>query len=262
MATARQQSGTQREAFRRSAEELVRRTTAIRLPDGATLRFSDTALADRLARGDLDGALTGLDAAIGWADTAAHGYPGDRADGRLRELVQQQQARSSGLTVFAIARAIADRLFGWAPRPDLALLEPLLGAVGLGLAVTLAVLIARGSRERLRRETVLARARDGRREDPERHLREADRAARAGHVRDAVHGLYLYALAALAAREVLPADPALTDRELLTRAAASARVEELRELLRLHEHIWFGLREGATGDLARARALALRVVAG
>ena len=259
MLSARQQSGLARETSRRSAEDLVRRTTAVRLPDGAVLRIGDGVIADRIARSDYDGALAALDGAIESADVAALGVSGDLADARLREVLQQQQVRTSGLTVFAIARAIADRLFGWAPRPDLALLQPALALVGTSLVVVLLLLITRGTRERLRREAVVAGGRAEHRVVPAEHLRHADDALRAGRARDAIHALYLFALAALAQRDALPDDPALTDRELLTRASAIAHVEDLRELFGLHETIWFGLRDADGADALRARSLALRV---
>lgn len=259
VAAARQQSGLARETSRRAAEELVRRTTAVRLPDGSTLRIGDAAIADRIARSDLDGALAAIDVAVESADVASRGFSGEQADARLRELIQQQQVRSSGLTVFAIARAIADRLFGWAPRPDFSVLEPALAIIGVALTSVLVLLISRGTRERLRRETVIAGVRADRRAVPADHLRRADEALRAGRARDAIHALYLYALASLAARDALPDDPALTDRELLTLASAVAHVEDLRELFGLHETIWFGLRDAATADAARARSLAVRV---
>jgi len=257
--SARQQSGLARETSRRAAEELVRRTTSVRLPDGAPLGIADGAIADRIARSDYDGALAALDVAIGSADTAALGFSGETADAKLRDVLQEQQVRSSGLTIFAIARAIADRLFGWAPRPDLALLEPALALVGVVLAGVLLLLITRGTRERLRRETVVAGIRTRDRAAPGDHLRRADEALRAGRARDAIHALYLYALAALAQRDALPDDPALTDRELLRRASAIAHVEDLRELFGLHETIWFGLRDADGSDAARARSLAIRV---
>lgn len=259
VAAARQQSGLARETSRRSAEELTRRTTAVRLPDGSTLRIGDAAIADRIARSDFDGALAALDGAVGAAELASRGFSGDEADARLRDLMQQQQARSSGLTMAAIARAIADRLFGWAPRPDLSVLQPALAIVGVALVGILILLISRGTRERLRRETVITGVRAGRQALPTDHLRQADEALRAGRARDAVHAHYLYALASLQSRDAIPDDPALTDREILGRALAVAHVDELRELFRLHETIWFGLREAAAADAARARSLAVRV---
>jgi len=256
--SSRQQTGVQRDASRRLAEELLRRTSAVRLPDGTTLAVSDAPLAERVARSDLDGALAHLDAAVAAAERASAGPSGEAADARLRELLQQQQARSSGLSLVAIGRALADRLFGWAPRPDVAVLFPLLGAVGVLLAAVLTVLIARGTRERLRREVLLPRAPGDRRADPREHLARADALA-AGRPRDAVHALYRYALAALAAREVLPDDPALTDRELLERVHGVARVADLRELLQLHDTAWFGLREVSQREAVRARSLAVAV---
>ena len=221
--------------------------------------MSDAPLADRVARSDLDGALAHLDAAVAAAERASGGPSGETADARLRELLEQQQVRTSGLTLVAIGRALADRLFGWAPRPDVGVLYPLLGVVGALLAAVLTVLIARGSRERLRHEVLLPRAQGDRRSDPREHLARADAALAGGRPRDAVHALYRYALASLAAREVLPDDPALTDRELLARAAGVARVADLRELLQLHDIAWFGLREVSEGEAVRARSLAVAV---
>lgn len=259
MASARQQSGLARETSRRAAEELARRTTAVRLRDGATIPVSDAGIAERIARSDHDGALALLDLAIDAADAAVRGYPGDAADARLRDLLQQQQARTSGLTMFAIGRALAERLFGWAPRPDVRVLEPLLAVVGIALAGILLALVTRGTRERLRREVTITGIRGRDRAAPGEHLARAEEAARGGQPRDAIHSLYLYALAALAARDAIPADPALTDRELLGRASGVAHVEDLRELFGLHETVWFGLRDADPRDISRARSLATRV---
>lgn len=259
MASAREQSGPAGDASRRAAAELLRRTSAVRLPDGATLPVSDAPLADRVASPDAAAALAQLDSAVAAAERAASGPSGTSADARLRELLQQQHGRTSGTTLLALARALADRLFGWAPRPDLGLLLPVLGAAGLALAAALVLLIARGTRERLRREILLPAIRSGRRADPAAHLARADEALAAGRPRDAIHALYLYALASLAAREVLPDDPALTDRELLARATGLAHIDRLRELVRVHDAVWFGLRNPASGEAARARALAVAV---
>ena len=79
---------------------------------------------------------------------------------------------------------------------------------------------------------------------------------RSGHPRDAIHSLYLYAFATLAAREILRYDPALTDHELLRRAAQLPRADALRDLVQLHERVWFGLRDASEPDVARARTLA------
>jgi hypothetical protein len=262
--TARRSAGTTRASALRAAQQLVAATTAVRLQDGRTVAVNDASIADRLARSDLDGALEELEAALATAEAAARGFSGDEADARLRELLRQQQGRGSGVlslvaALAVVVGAIAERLFGWVPRPDPIVLIPALALIGVALAAALVLLIARGARERLRHETVLASARGERRADPVAHLRRADEAAHGGRAREAIHALYLYALASLAAREVVPDDPALTDRELLARAAAAAHVDELRELLRLHETVWFGLRDADPGETARARSLALRV---
>jgi hypothetical protein len=60
-------------------------------------------------------------------------------------------------------------------------------------------------------------------------------------------------------RETIRYDPALTDRELLLRAAAIPHADSLRDLVALYERSWFGLREPSGDEARRARALALQV---
>ncbi|HKW77783.1 MAG TPA: DUF4129 domain-containing protein, partial [Candidatus Limnocylindria bacterium] len=80
-----------------------------------------------------------------------------------------------------------------------------------------------------------------------------------GHPRDAIHALFLYVIAALATREAIRYDPALTDRELLVRAAAIPHADALRDLVAIYERSWFGLRDPSSDEARRARDLALRV---
>jgi len=132
---------------------------------------------------------------------------------------------------------------------------------GLGLAIALiaAGILGRGVRERIRREALGADVRVGATDDPTEHLRRADAAIAAGRSREALHELYLFALASLAARETIRFDPALTDRELLARAAAIPEIGALRALVALHERVWFGLKPAGPDDATRARALAQQV---
>ncbi|CAN5260271.1 hypothetical protein BH18CHL2_BH18CHL2_11540 [soil metagenome] len=251
-----------REGLVVSSRELLLRTSAVRLPDGTLVPVSDATLASRLRADDdasLARALVELDALTQAADAAARGFPGDEADERLRQLATEQQARSSGIALAAIGRAIADRLLWWVGRPDPQVAAPALALVALALAGTLITILVRGTRERIRRETIVPELRGERRPDPAAHLRVADEALRAGRWREAIHAYYLYSIATLALRDELAADPALTDRELLTRAAAVPHVEQLRELVGLHEGIWFGLRRPGADDASRARSLAAQV---
>jgi len=117
----------------------------------------------------------------------------------------------------------------------------------------------RGVRERIRREVSSADVRAGTTDDPAEHLRRADAAIAAGRSREGFHELYLFALARLAAHETIRFDPALTDRELLARAAAIPQIAPLRTLVALHERVWFGLKPAGPDDAARARALAEQV---
>jgi hypothetical protein len=104
-----------------------------------------------------------------------------------------------------------------------------------------------------------ADVRAGATDDPAEHLRRADAAIAAGRSREGLHELYLFALAGLAAHETIRFDPALTDRELLARAAAIPQIAPLRALVALHERVWFGLKPAGPDDAARARALAEQV---
>jgi hypothetical protein len=91
------------------------------------------------------------------------------------------------------------------------------------------------------------------------HLRAADAAIAAGRSRDALHALYLYVVTTLEVRETIHYDPALTDRELLLRAAAIPHADSLRDLVGLYERSWFGMRDPSRDEARRARDLALLV---
>src|SRR5207245_6787744 len=137
----------------------------------------------------------------------------------------------------------------------------LVAAVGAAPVVLLVATPGRGLRERVRTGMVIAATGTGVREDPTARLRLADQALARGHAREAIRELYLYAIAALAAREAFRYDPALTDRELLVRAAGIPHADALGDLVALYERAWFGLREPATAEAERARSLALRAAA-
>ena len=245
------------------ARALLRQTTALEVADG-TIGLDDGPLATRLTApaGVQSRALADLDAYIALVTRAAARPidPGS-ADAALREVIGGESVRTgSGSLVDAIVRALQRLGSGLeGPRPDpLVIVQAI---AGLGLALLLFVLgtLGRGLRERVRGEVVLRGAGVTSRADPAAHLAAADRAIGEGHAREAVHALYLYALTALASREAIRYDPALTDRELLMRAAGIPHAEALRDLVTLYERTWFGLREPATDEARRARALAVRV---
>jgi len=254
----------QREPLLVDARALLRRTTEVQLAD-TTLSVDDGPFADRLTPEAADGSAGELVRYIALMNaTLARRVDAAVADATLRSLTADQQ-QAQRLNIGAVIGALIARFAGWlydvVGRPDPNVLLDLQAVVGLFVALSIVALLIRGTRERIRRETALGIAAGEQRADPAVHLRAADDALRGGHPRDAVHALYLYAFATLAAREVLRYDPALTDHELLRRAAQLPRADSLGELVELHERVWFGLRDARDPDVARARALALEVTA-
>jgi len=260
----------QQPALLAQAAALLRGTDAIRLRDGSTLAIEDGALASRLGGDDeaLGRAIADLDARLAFADRAAASrVSGAMVDDRLRSVSRAPPA--AGQTdpgLLGLLLALIGLVFAFVTRGALSAVDPyFIYAVvaGLGLAVALLVLgiLGRGVRERIRREALAGDVRVGATEDPTAHLRLADAAIAAARPRDALHHLYLFALAMLAAHEAIRFDPALTDRELLARAAAIPQIGSLRALVALHERVWFGLKPADLDDAARARELAERVAA-
>lgn len=246
------------------ARRLLRDTTTVRLEDGTLVAIDDGAVAARVASSDaaLDAAIADTSLLI---DVASRGPGTDlaAADARLRQLVGEHRVRETqGSLVDLLSRQLARWLagLGGAP-PDPRVLIPVAGGLGLAVLVLILGILGRDVRERFRREVLLPELRSERGADPSAHLRAAEAAMRSGDPREAVRALYLYALAALAAREAIGYDPSLTDREVLARAAGIVGAGELRELVDLHARVWYGLRAARTLDAERARALALRAVA-
>lgn len=248
------------------ARTLLRETTAIR-NQGETLTVDDGPIADMLAGPDgANRALAILDAYIETADRAvASSIDPAVADARLREVIgdpSDAAASAAGLAALAewIASRIAAFLAGLAgDLPDLRFMPWIVVALGLALVAFIVATLGRGVRERVRREVLLADRGATRAEDPATHLRAAEAALSGGRAREAIHELYLYVLGSLAAREVIRYDPALTDRELLLRAAAIPNADALRDLVALYERAWFGLREPDAVEAERARSLAAKV---
>lgn len=252
------------------ASTLLRTTDALRLADSTTLPIDDSALAARLTVGDdaITAALADLDARIALADEASSaGLTGAAVDDRLRDVLRPRTAPAEndpgllGLFAILIAQVLAFVGRGTLSAIDPRFLIPAVATLGLAIALLVFGILGRGVRERIRREALAGDVRVGTTDDPSAHLRLADAAIAAGRARDALHELYLFALAILAAHETIRFDPALTDRELLARAAAIPQIASLRALVALHERAWFGLKPADLSDAARARELAERLAA-
>jgi hypothetical protein len=245
------------------AQTLLRQTDAITLPSGSFV-IDDRTLADRIGTSDasLDAAAELLFAQADLvARATAPAVDVGRADAALRGAVQEAQLPEQALSPLeVIQRALAAFLAGLTgPSPDLSVLLPALGMVGVALILFVVGTLGRGLRERVRSEVAL---RDVARDDaptPSRHLGAADDALAGGRPRDAIRALVLYALTSLAAREVIRYDPALTDGELIVRAAGIPNADALRDLIFAYEQAWFGLREPTSDEARRARQLAVRV---
>ena len=271
---ARSAPAAQRSSLVAQVAALLRGTDHIVLKDGSTLPIDDRGLASRLGAGDdaaLTSALADLDARIAVADTgAASRLTAAVVQDRLRAVARPAPAPAQddeGLLGLArLFLGLIARAFTFVTRETFSAIDPswvIAVVVGVGLAIALLILgiLGRGVRERIQREALGGDVRVGTTEDPTEHLRRADAAIAAGHAREALHELYLFALAALAARGTIRFDPALTDRELLARAAAIPQIGSLRALVALHERAWFGLKPADRDDATRARELAERVAA-
>ena len=259
---ARTASPAQRAPLLDSARSLLRSTTDIQIA-GGSLAIDDSALASRITDDTVAQEISELDRYIALVDAAlARRIDAERADATLRQLTS---GRSVAADLSAILAALADRFGRWLydalGRPDPSWVFDAQAVVGTLLAITVVALLVRGVRERIRRETTVTSETAGERTDPAAHLRRADEALRGGAPRDAIHHLYLYALMTLAARQVIRYDPALTDHELVRRAASIPHAEALSDLVQLHERVWFGLRDARDPDVARARSLAVLVAA-
>lgn len=275
MAAARSVPRVQQAGLLGRAALLLRTTDAIRLADGTTIAIDDTALAARLPESDDAGivaALADLDARIAMADGAAASagrLTGPAVDAALRAVTRPKPppANEPGwlaliLAFFDLVRSawifVAQRTVG---SLDPYVVIATVAGIGLGIAALLVRILGRGVGERIRHEALAGDLRARTAEDPAVHLARADAAITAGRPRDALHELYLFALATLAAHETIRFDPALTDRELLARAAAIPQIGPLRDLVSLHERVWFGLKHADRDDAVRARALAERIAA-
>jgi hypothetical protein len=242
------------------------RVTTVMESRGEPVPMDDGAIADMLAGPDgADRVLPILDAYIAAADRALlSGIDPRDADTRLREVLGNADSAAAapsgvGALLQWISERIAAFVSGLGGIPDLRFLPWIVAAFGLALVLFIVATLGRGVRERVRREVLLPDRALARAEDPAAHRRAAEVALAGGRAREAIHELYLYVLGSLAARELIRYDPALTDRELLVRAAAIPNADALRDLIALYERAWFGLREPDAAEAERARSLAVRV---
>ena len=209
----------------------------------------------------------------------------DLASGMVAETIA---AIGSGAGVVdpAHARAVLDAVLAstdFRPQPDwrdalLTILRALLGNTDVrlpqvtrlqlatvlsGVVALLVAIIAtnavRGLRAKITREAVLAATLVSDRPRAADHLSLAEDAIRRGRLRDALRSLFLAGLAGLEERGGVRLDPALTDREILARAAGSARADDLSSLVGLYEPAWFGEREPTPLEVQRAGDLARRI---
>lgn len=250
--------------FLENARTLLRTTTAVALRGGGTASVDDSAIADAIGprTASIEAAMSRIDARLALISANASS-PIDpaTADARLREIVQQSNASSAPTDLLdAIGRALLRFLSGLrGPGIDFGSLVPAVGLLGVAVILFILATLGRALPERVRREVLVRGTESGQRSDPAVHLRAADAALSAGRSREALHALYLYVIAALEVRETIRYDPALTDSELLLRAAAIPHAESLRDLIGLYERSWFGVREPSSDEARRARDLALRV---
>ncbi len=260
---ARAVSGTARDSAVTRARLVILATTAVALPTGE-LTVNDSALAERIVASDasLDAAVALIDAQLALVSRAVSpSIDPARSDAALRDVLRAtDNAQASPSFIDSIARAFQRFLAGLeGPRVDFGLVWPLLGVLGAAVIFFVVATLGRGLGERVRTEVALRETAGADRADPARHLRAADEALASGRPRDAIHALYLFALTSLVAREAIRFDPALTDRELLVRAAAIPHADALRDLVALYERSWFGLRDPGADEARRARTLAMRV---
>ena len=246
-------------------------TNAITLPSGETLTIDDAPTEphkDSPLGGPFDTSPAAIDAMIARVDTqlalvARLGSPPIDpavADARLRDVVQQGAPAQTG-DVFELLGRLVLRFLSSLNSPgfDPNVLWPAVGGLGVAVILFIVATLGRALPERVRREVLVRDSPAMERLDPAMHLRSADAAIAAARTREALHELLLYTVTALAGREAIRYDPALTDQELVLRAAAIPHADAFRALVAMYERSWFGMHDPSAADARRARDLALRV---
>jgi hypothetical protein len=263
---ARASGGQVRAVLLGDAQSALRTTHQVALPSGDTLAVDDSALAAGIETTDagLDAALARVNAQILLVSRiGSPAIDAATADARLRPIVEQQSAAAASANpdlIDALSRLILRFVSGLrGPAIGLAQLWPFIGTLGIAVILFILATLGRGLPERVRGEVLVRGGPSEERADPATHLRAADAALSSARARDAIHAFFLYAITALAARETIRYDPALTDSELLVRAAAIPHADALRDLVGIYERSWFGLRDPSVDEARRARELALRV---
>ena len=240
-------------------------TTGLRTADGTLIALDDSSVARRLAAttAAIDAGIADVDQLVAIADRAANPpFNVARANALLREAAAAEETRAGSNDLFAALGALLARLFpsGNANLPP-GSVELALTIAGVALLLVIAAILVRGVRERIRREALQPGAHAEAAASAAVQLAAADRAARSGDPRAALHAFYRYAILTLAERRMLRYEPSLTDRELLERASSLPQLETLRELISLHDRAWFGLKGATVEEADHARALAERAVA-
>lgn len=245
-----------------SARASLHLTDAVSLPSGGTLTIDDSALAELdTTDASLDAGIARIDARLALVRRiGAPSIDPATADARLRDVVRQSGPVASG-DIFELIGQLILRFLSSLRDPgiDRRAIETAVGGLGVAVILFIVATLGRALPERMRREVLVRDGPAADREDPGAHLRAADAAIAAGRSREAIHELFLYVIASLEQRDAIRYDPALTDRELLLRAAAIPHAESLRDLVASYERSWFGLREPTVEESRRARELALRV---
>ena len=258
---ARAATGSARAEAVASAQRTLRTTDHITIA-GATYAVDDAATAADLAAtdGSIEDGIARIETLLALAPSdRAPAVDAERADARLHEIVRTGTPQGANL-LDVLGQLLLRFLSGLrGPRLDPGVLVTAVALLGVALILFIVATLGRAVPERVRREVFVPLTTAAARPDAASQLRAADEALAAGRARDAIRALFLYVLSALTAREILRDDPALTDAELLARAAAIPHAESLGALVAIYERAWFGLREPTPDEAMRARALALRV---
>jgi hypothetical protein len=262
---ARAATDAQRPPLIERARTSLLQTTAVRTSGDAIVGIDGAALARRMGTttASIDAAVADINQLVTFVDRAANPpFDLSAANARLRDLAAAEEARSGTNDLFTAFGELIARLFpsGRSGIPPGGI-ELILTIAGTALIVVVGIILVRGVRERIRRETVPPGLASEPGQTAAQQLTLAERAALSGDPRTALHAFYRYAILTLAERRVLRYEPSLTDRELLERASTLPQVDTLRELISLHDRAWFGLKPTTVGEAEHARDLAERAVA-